>query len=269
MPQEPGKIRNVAVLGHRGSGKTSLVEALLFQAGAINRLGSVGEGTTVADYDDDEKRRSLSISCSLCHAEWHDRRLNIIDTPGDPSFQGDALGPLRVVEGAIFVVSGVAGVEVSTDRFWRRAAEREHAAPRARQPARPRAQRLRDGLRVDPQARRARRRRRHPDGQGARVRGRHRRAAHGRLPRPRGRPRGRPAADPGRVPGRGRRVARAARGAHLGVVRRADREVPGGRGAVGRGDRGRAQEHGRVAATSSPSRAVPRPATPAPTRCST
>ncbi len=128
MPQEPGKIRNVAVLGHRGSGKTSLVEALLFQAGAVNRLGSVGEGTTVADYDDDEKRRSLSISCSVCHAEWHDRRLNIIDTPGDPSFQGDALGPLRVVEGAVFVVSGVAGVEVSTDRFWRRAAER--AMPR-------------------------------------------------------------------------------------------------------------------------------------------
>jgi elongation factor G len=124
MPQEPGKIRNVAVLGHRGSGKTSLVEALLFQSGAVNRLGSVGEGTTVADYDDDEKRRSLSISCSVCHAEWHDRRLNIIDTPGDPSFQGDALGPLRVVEGAVFVVSGVAGVEVSTDRFWRRAAER-------------------------------------------------------------------------------------------------------------------------------------------------
>ena len=128
MPQEPGKIRNVAVLGHRGSGKTSLVEALLFQAGAVNRLGYVGEGTTVADYDDDEKRRSLSISCSVCHAEWHDRRLNIIDTPGDPSFQGDALGPLRVVEGAVIVVSGVAGVEVSTDRFWRRAAER--AMPR-------------------------------------------------------------------------------------------------------------------------------------------
>jgi len=124
MPQEPGKIRNVAVLGHRGSGKTSVVESLLFQAGAINRLGNVVDGTTVSDHDDDEKRRSLSISCSLCHAEWHERRLNIIDTPGDPSFQGDALGPLRVVEGAVIVVSGVAGVEVSTDRFWRRCAER-------------------------------------------------------------------------------------------------------------------------------------------------
>src|SRR5215470_6855861 len=96
MPQEPGKIRNVAVLGHRGSGKTSLVESLLFQAGAINRLGSVADGTTVG-YDDDEKRRSLTISCTVLHADWHERRLNVIDTPGDPSFQGDALGPLRVV----------------------------------------------------------------------------------------------------------------------------------------------------------------------------
>ena len=123
MPQESGKIRNVAVLGHRGSGKTSLVESLLFESGATTRLGSVADGTTVTDHDEDEKRRSMSISASLAHCAWEGRRLNLIDTPGDPSFQGDALGALRVVEGSIFEISGVAGVEVSTDRLWRRADE--------------------------------------------------------------------------------------------------------------------------------------------------
>ena len=124
MPRDPGRIRNVAVLGHRGVGKTTLVESLLFEAGAVNRLGSVTDGTTVSDWDDDEKRRSMSISASLCHADWLDRRLNIVDTPGDPSFQGDALGALRIVEGVVMVVSGVAGVEVSTGRLWKRAEER-------------------------------------------------------------------------------------------------------------------------------------------------
>jgi elongation factor G len=121
MAQEPGKIRNVAVLGHRGAGKTSLVESMLFEAGATTRLGSVADGTTVSDYDDDEKRRSMSISATVCHATWEGRRINAIDSPGDPSFQGDALAALGVVEGAVFAVSAVAGVEVSTDRLWRRA----------------------------------------------------------------------------------------------------------------------------------------------------
>jgi elongation factor G len=123
MPQEPGKIRNVALLGHRGTGKTSLVESLLFESGATTRLGTVADGSTVSDFDEDEKRRRMSISTSVCHAAWEGRRLNLLDTPGDPAFQGDALGALRVVEGAIFAVSGVAGVEVSTDRLWRRTDE--------------------------------------------------------------------------------------------------------------------------------------------------
>src|SRR5688500_13016250 len=124
---EPGKLRNVAVVGHRGTGKTSLVEALLYQAGELNRLGTIEAGTTVGDWDDDEQRRRLSISLALAHAEWHGRKLNLIDVPGDPSFQGEARCSLRVVEGALFVLSGVMGVEVGTSRVWKRAEELELA----------------------------------------------------------------------------------------------------------------------------------------------
>ncbi len=118
---EPGKIRNVAVVGHRGTGKTSLVEAMLFQAGATNRLGTIEAGTTVSDWDDDEQRRSMSISASLCHVDWQERNINLVDTPGEPSFQGDGIASLMVVEGALFVISGVMGIEVQTGRFWDRA----------------------------------------------------------------------------------------------------------------------------------------------------
>ena len=120
---EPGKIRNVAVVGHRGTGKTSLVEALLFQAGETNRLGTIDAGSTVADWDDDEQQRKMSIALSLTHAEWQGRKLNLIDVPGDPSFQGEARCSLRVVEGALVVLSGVMGVEVGTARVWKRADE--------------------------------------------------------------------------------------------------------------------------------------------------
>src|SRR6266705_2232361 len=121
MAFEPGKIRNVAVVGHRGTGKTSLVEALLFQAGATNRLGTVESGSTVSDWDDDEQRRQMSLSASICNVEWQGRKINLIDTPGDAGFQGDAIAALRVVEGALFTVSAVMGVEVQTMRHWQRA----------------------------------------------------------------------------------------------------------------------------------------------------
>ncbi|HEY1276295.1 MAG TPA: elongation factor G [Thermoleophilaceae bacterium] len=124
MPHESAKrIRNVALVGHRGSGKTSVNEALLFEAGAINRLGSVVDGTTVSDSAPDEKAREMSIAASLSSFQWDDRKINLIDTPGDPSFIADALASLRVCDGAVFVVNGVMGVEVMTDRLWQRADE--------------------------------------------------------------------------------------------------------------------------------------------------
>jgi len=118
---EPGKIRNVAVVGHRGVGKTSLVEALLFQAGKTTRLGSVEQGSTVSDWDEHEHRRAMSLSGSLLHLDWQGRKINLVDTPGDAGFQADTAAALRVVEGALVVLSGVMGVEVNTSRVWARA----------------------------------------------------------------------------------------------------------------------------------------------------
>jgi elongation factor G len=122
MP-EPAKIRNVAVVGHRGTGKTSLVEALLFQTGKINRLGAVQAGTTISDSADDEHERQLSISMSLEHTEWQERKVNLIDVPGDPAFQGELRCAAQVVEGELVTVSAVMGVEVGTTRAWRLADE--------------------------------------------------------------------------------------------------------------------------------------------------
>ena len=117
------RIRNVALVGHRGAGKTSLHEALLFEAGVTTRLGSVAEGTTVSDSDADEQARQMSISATLSSFDWQERKINLLDTPGEPSFVADALGALRVCESAVFVVNAVMGVEVSTSRLWARAAE--------------------------------------------------------------------------------------------------------------------------------------------------
>ncbi len=123
MPHAAERIRNVALVGHRGSGKTSLHEALLFEAGALTRLGNVTDGTTVSDADEDEQSRGMSISASLASFHWRDVKVNLIDTPGEPSFVADALGALRVCESAVFVVNAVMGVEVSTQRLWQRASE--------------------------------------------------------------------------------------------------------------------------------------------------
>src|SRR3954464_15995355 len=117
------RIRNVALVGHRGSGKTSLNEALLYQAGVVNRLGTVTDGSTASDADTDEQARQMSISASLNSFEWQERKINLIDTPGEPSFVADSLGAMRVCESAIFVVNAVMGVEVTTARLWQRAEE--------------------------------------------------------------------------------------------------------------------------------------------------
>src|SRR6476619_361173 len=117
------RIRNVALVGHRGAGKTSLHEALLFEAGATSRLGSVPDASTVSDADPDAQSRQMSISAPLSSFPWRARQINLLDTPGDPSFVADALGALRVCESAVFVVNAVMGVEVSTSRLWARAAE--------------------------------------------------------------------------------------------------------------------------------------------------
>lgn len=123
MPTQADRIRNVALVGHRGAGKTSLHEALLFQAGSVSRLGNVAEGTTVSDSEDDEQARRMSISAHLSSFHWQDRKINLIDTPGEPSFVADALGAMQVCESAVFVVNAVMGVEVGTQRLFKQAAE--------------------------------------------------------------------------------------------------------------------------------------------------
>jgi elongation factor G len=125
MAYESGKIRNVAIVGHRGTGKTSLVEALLFQGGATTRLGTVEQESTVSDWEEEEHKRQMSLQAGLTHLEWQGRKLNLIDTPGDAGFQADAIAALRVVEGAVMVVNAVAGVEVQTARLWQRCEELE------------------------------------------------------------------------------------------------------------------------------------------------
>jgi len=115
-------IRNVAVVGHGGCGKTQLVSAMLFVAGAVNRLGKVDEGTTVTDFDEEEIARKHTLSSSLAYAEWQKTKINIIDTPGFANFLSDAKAALRVAEGAVVCVDAVAGVEVQTEKLWAEAA---------------------------------------------------------------------------------------------------------------------------------------------------
>ncbi|HOM72045.1 MAG TPA: GTP-binding protein, partial [Armatimonadota bacterium] len=111
-------IRNVAVVGHSGAGKTSLIEALLYTTGAIDRLGKVDDGTATTDYDPDEIKRKISINTAVAPCEWSGRKLNLLDTPGYPDFVGDVVGALRVADGSLIVVDAVGGVEVGTETGW-------------------------------------------------------------------------------------------------------------------------------------------------------
>ena len=119
---DAGSIRNVAIVGHGGCGKTQLVSTLLFAAGAVNRIGRVDEGTTVTDFDEEEIARKHTLSSSLAYAEWQKTKINFIDTPGFANFLTDARSALRVAEAAVLVVDAVAGVEVQTEKLWAEAA---------------------------------------------------------------------------------------------------------------------------------------------------
>jgi elongation factor G len=112
------KIRNVALVGHGGAGKTSLTEALLFNAGAINRAGRVEDGNTVSDFDPDEVGKGISISLALAPFEWKEHKINLLDAPGYADFLGDAEAALRAADAAIIVVSAVEGVEVQARVVW-------------------------------------------------------------------------------------------------------------------------------------------------------
>jgi elongation factor G len=125
----PEKIRNVALVGHGGSGKTSLAEALLYVSGATNRLGSVDQGSSVFDFEPEEIERKISLSLAVAAAEWNGHVINLVDTPGYADFSGDARAALRAADLALFVVSAVDGVEVSTELMWRAAGE--EGIPRA------------------------------------------------------------------------------------------------------------------------------------------
>ncbi|HZE89998.1 MAG TPA: elongation factor G [Verrucomicrobiae bacterium] len=115
---ETSEIRNVAVVGHGASGKTSLVSALLFSSGAVNRLGKVDQGTTISDYDEEAIERKKTVTASVCHLEWNKNKINLIDTPGYGAFMHEARSSLRVVEGALVVIDSSHGAEVNTEKVW-------------------------------------------------------------------------------------------------------------------------------------------------------
>ena len=122
---DPEHIRNVALIGHSGAGKTQLASALLFDTGAMNRLGLVDDGTTVTDFDDEEITRKHTLSAGTAFAEWNKTKINLIDTPGMANFFSDARSALRVADAAIVVVDAVSGAEVLTEKVWTAAQDLE------------------------------------------------------------------------------------------------------------------------------------------------
>ena len=124
MAQAPSKdytteqVRNIALIGHGGSGKTTLSEALLFTGGIVNRFGKVDDGSTVSDYHPDEIEGKISINTSLLNLDWLQHKLNILDTPGYSDFTGEVIAALRVADGAFVLVKAVEGTEVGTEIVW-------------------------------------------------------------------------------------------------------------------------------------------------------
>src|ERR1700748_820154 len=120
-PYHIADIRNVALAGHGASGKTTLADALLFTSGALSRKGSVDDGTSLLDFDEEEKRRHFTIDCHLGHLCWEGRQIHLIDTPGYPDFIRHALSALAAVENVVLAVSGPSGIEVNPRRLFHEA----------------------------------------------------------------------------------------------------------------------------------------------------
>jgi elongation factor G len=118
------RLRNVVFLGHAGAGKTSLVEAMAFDSGVTNRLGRVDDGTALADFDEEEIRRHISVSLAVVPCPWKDVKINVLDTPGYLEFVGEVIAGVRAADAAVFVLDAGAGVEVGTELVWRYAEER-------------------------------------------------------------------------------------------------------------------------------------------------
>src|SRR3990172_5000437 len=119
----PEKIRNLAVIGHGGTGKTSLAEAMLFATGATTRLGRAEDGTTVSDWDPDEHKRGISVNVSLVPCEWQGLKVNVVDAPGYADFMGEAKCALRAADLGLIVVCGASGLQVGTEFAWQFADE--------------------------------------------------------------------------------------------------------------------------------------------------
>jgi elongation factor G len=120
---ESDSIRNICMVGHGAAGKTSLTSAILFDSGAINRLGRVEDGNTVTDWDDEEIERKVSINCALAHCEWNKKKVNILDTPGYRPFLAETQLAVRAADAAVVLIDAVAGVEVQTEKVWEFASE--------------------------------------------------------------------------------------------------------------------------------------------------
>jgi len=121
---QPNEIRNVAIISHGGAGKTTLTEAMLFNAKAVDRLGRVDNGTTAMDYEPDEIKRKMSVNVSLGYGEWKKIKVNMLDTPGYADFVGEVKKSLRIVEGCVVVIDATSGVEIGTEMVWQFADER-------------------------------------------------------------------------------------------------------------------------------------------------
>ena len=115
-------IRNVALVGHSDTGKTSMVSAMLFDSGAVNRLTKVDDGNTTTDFDEDEHDRKITINTAVAHVQHRGVKVNLIDTPGYGIFSTDALQGLRVADSALMMIPAVAGIEVQTEKMWKSAA---------------------------------------------------------------------------------------------------------------------------------------------------